>query len=206
MSFRMFDDLWECAKELPRRQGEQFLYAVTAYAIDGEEPSLSGELGRLFRAYRYRLDASAAKSAKGRAMAAARYAKQEREQAAAAPATADATAHAAAGMPSGGKESRGKGRGGDGAAPATKRFAPPTAEEVRAYAEERALGIDPERFVDYYATQGWLLSNGQSMRDWRAAARNWARRDGTAKAAAPAREDRFSRFDRAPLRVVGGDA
>lgn len=206
MSFTMFDDLWQSAKELPRRQGEQLLYAVTAYAIDGEEPNLSGELGRLFRAYRYRLDASAAASAKGRAMAAARYVKQERQQAAAAPATARAAAPATAGMPRGGKESRGKGRVGDGAAPAPKRLDPPTPEEVRAYSEEQGLGLDPERFVDYYAAQGWRLSNGRAMRDWRAAARNWARRDGTAKAAAPAPEDRFSRFDRAPLRVVGGDA
>ena len=198
MSFRVFDDLWECVKELPREQGEQFLYAVTAYAIDGEEPSLTGELGRLFRAYRYRLDASAAASAKGRAMASARYAKQ----ATAADATAHAEAPAAAGMPREGKGSRGKGRGVDGAAPAPKRPDPPTPEEVRAYSEEQGLGIDPERFVDYYAAQGWRLSNGRAMKDWRAAARNWARRDGTAKA--PAAEDRFSRFDR--LRVVGGDA
>lgn len=200
MSFTMFDDLWEVTKELPRRQGEQLLYAVTAYAIDGEEPSLTGELRRLFTAYRYRLDASAAASAKGRAMAAARYAKQERQQAAA----AHAVAPAAAGMPRGGKESRGKGRGDGGAAPAPKRATPPTADEVRAYSEEQGLGLDPERFVDYYAAQGWRLSNGRAMKDWRAAARNWARRDGAAKASAPAPEDRFSRFDRAPLRVVGG--
>lgn len=202
----MFDDLWQSAKELPRRQGEQLLYAVTAYAIDGEEPNLSGELGRLFRAYRYRLDASAAASAKGRAMASARYAKQERQQAAAADAAARAAAPAAEGMLRGGRESKGKGSLDGGGAPAPKRFAPPTAEEVRAYSEEQGLGLDPERFVDYYAAQGWRLSNGRVMRDWRAAARNWARRDGTAKAAAPAPEDRFSRFDRAPLRVVGGDA
>lgn len=200
VSYTIFDDLWEVTKDLPRRQGEQFLYAVTAYAIDGVEPDFRGELWRLFTAYRYRLDASAAASAKGRAMAAARYAKQERQQAAA----ADATAGATAGVLREGKERRGKGRSDGGAAPAPNRATPPTPDEVRAYSEEQGLGLDPERFCDYYAAQGWRLSNGRAMKDWRAAARNWARRDGTAKAPAPAPEDRFSRFDR-PLRVVGGE-
>lgn len=54
---------------------------------------------------------------------------------------------------------------------------PPTADEVRAYAEAQGLAIDAERFVDYYKAQGWKLSNGQAMKDWEATARNWARRD-----------------------------
>ena len=30
--------------------------------------------------------------------------------------------------------------------------------------------------MDYYAAQGWKLSNGNPMKDWRAAVRNWAHR------------------------------
>lgn len=50
---------------------------------------------------------------------------------------------------------------------------PPTPEEVQAYCDERRNGISGEHFCDYYAAQGWKLSNGQPMRDWKATVRNW---------------------------------
>lgn len=59
------------------------------------------------------------------------------------------------------------------------RFTAPTVEQVRTYA--LSLGVqdfEAERFCDYYAGQGWKLSNGNPMRDWQATVRNWARRDG----------------------------
>lgn len=56
------------------------------------------------------------------------------------------------------------------------RFTPPTVEEVRAYCEERGNAVDPERFVDYYSSNGWKVGRN-SMRDWRAAVRTWERDD-----------------------------
>lgn len=56
------------------------------------------------------------------------------------------------------------------------RFAPPTAEEVRAYAQDKGLQMDEEAFVDFYASKGWKVGNAP-MKDWQAAARNWAKRD-----------------------------
>lgn len=56
-------------------------------------------------------------------------------------------------------------------------FTAPTADEVAEFAKEDDLSLDAEKFVDYYAAQGWKLSNGNAMRDWKAAVRNWARRD-----------------------------
>lgn len=53
---------------------------------------------------------------------------------------------------------------------------PPTMDEVQAYCDERGNGLNAERFCDYYAAQGWRLSNGQPMRDWKAAVRNWEQR------------------------------
>lgn len=54
-----------------------------------------------------------------------------------------------------------------------KVFTPPNVNEVRAYCIERENGIDPEYFVDYYVRCGWMLSNGQYMKDWKAAVRTW---------------------------------
>ena len=58
-----------------------------------------------------------------------------------------------------------------------KVFQAPTIEDVKAYCEERKNNINAERFVDYYAAQDWKLSNGVKMADWRAAVRNWEKRD-----------------------------
>lgn len=57
------------------------------------------------------------------------------------------------------------------------RFTPPALEEVKAYCSERRNGISPERFIAYYETQGWKLSNGLLMKDWKAAIRSWETRD-----------------------------
>lgn len=56
------------------------------------------------------------------------------------------------------------------------RFAPPSPEDVEAYASEKGLDIDADRFCDFYASKGWKVGKSP-MKDWRAAARNWARRD-----------------------------
>lgn len=58
----------------------------------------------------------------------------------------------------------------------TKKFVKPTVEEVKAYCEERGNNIDPEHFVDYYESNGWMVGKNK-MKDWHAAIRTWERRD-----------------------------
>lgn len=36
--------------------------------------------------------------------------------------------------------------------------------------------VDPQRFVDFYASKGWKVGK-EPMKDWKAAVRNWANRD-----------------------------
>lgn len=55
-------------------------------------------------------------------------------------------------------------------------FVPPTIRDVEDYAFEKGLNIDAERFVNYYASKGWMVGRTK-MKDWKAAARNWAARD-----------------------------
>lgn len=57
------------------------------------------------------------------------------------------------------------------------KFVVPTLEEVREYVITEKLAIDPDQFYDYYQAQGWVQSNGRPIKDWKAAARKWARRD-----------------------------
>ena len=54
-------------------------------------------------------------------------------------------------------------------------FVPPTVEEVSEYCESRKTNIDPQAFVDFYASKGWFVGKNK-MKDWRAAVRTWEQR------------------------------
>ena len=53
-----------------------------------------------------------------------------------------------------------------------KKFVPPTAEEVKEYCDSRNNSVDPEKFVDFYASKGWMVGKNK-MKDWKAAVRTW---------------------------------
>lgn len=57
---------------------------------------------------------------------------------------------------------------------ALSRFTPPTVDEVSSYCKERNNSVDPARFVDFYASKGWMVGKSK-MKDWQAAVRNWER-------------------------------
>lgn len=62
----------------------------------------------------------------------------------------------------------------------TKRFTPPTLAEVQSYVAERHSAVDPQEFIDFYESKGWMVGK-TPMKDWKAACRNaekwdrWAR-------------------------------
>lgn len=83
-----------------------------------------------------------------------------------------------------GKSSLGKSSLGEGSLgedkEKRKRFTPPSVDEVREYCNEINATISPDAFVDYYAAQGWIYGkSGKQMKDWKAAVRNWQRREKT---------------------------
>lgn len=53
-----------------------------------------------------------------------------------------------------------------------KKFVPPTVDEVRAYCQERGNKVDPQTFVDFYESKGWMVGRNR-MKDWKAAVRTW---------------------------------
>ncbi|WP_304708955.1 DUF4373 domain-containing protein [uncultured Rikenella sp.] len=59
-----------------------------------------------------------------------------------------------------------------------RRFTPPALEEVQRYVSEKGYRIDAQRFIDYYASNGWKVGKNP-MRDWKATVRNWQRRENT---------------------------
>lgn len=56
-------------------------------------------------------------------------------------------------------------------------MANPTLDTIREYIYTENLMVDPDRFFDYYESQGWKLSNGNKMKDWKASCRNWHRKE-----------------------------
>ena len=52
------------------------------------------------------------------------------------------------------------------------RFNKPSVQEVAEYCRERNNGIDPEEFVAFYESKGWMVGKNP-MKDWRSAIITW---------------------------------
>lgn len=57
------------------------------------------------------------------------------------------------------------------------RFVAPTIEEVKEYFLTLSIPNEYENFFDYYTSNGWRVGKNP-MKDWRATAKNWCRRQG----------------------------
>ena len=55
-----------------------------------------------------------------------------------------------------------------------KTFTPPSVSDVSDYCNLNGYGIDPESFVDFYASKGWMVGKNK-MKDWKASVRTWVR-------------------------------
>ena len=51
-------------------------------------------------------------------------------------------------------------------------FVKPSLQEVTAYCQERGNKVDPEAFVDFYESKGWLVGKVK-MKNWQASVRTW---------------------------------
>ena len=56
-------------------------------------------------------------------------------------------------------------------------FVPPTLEEVQSYVREKGFRMDAGAFFDHFSASGWVMKGGQKIKDWKAAVRNWERRE-----------------------------
>ena len=56
------------------------------------------------------------------------------------------------------------------------RFTPPTLTEVSEYCKERNNNVDPELFVDFYASKGWMIGKNK-MKEWKKAVHTWEKKN-----------------------------
>lgn len=57
---------------------------------------------------------------------------------------------------------------------ADKKFKKPTLEDVQKYCFENNYCVDPEKFIDYYTSNGWKVGKN-SMKCWKSAVRTWGK-------------------------------
>ena len=56
------------------------------------------------------------------------------------------------------------------------RFTPPTLTEVIEQCNFSGANIDPQGFIDFYESKGWMIGKNK-MKCWKSAIRTWARKD-----------------------------
>lgn len=58
----------------------------------------------------------------------------------------------------------------------SRRFAPPSISEVQEYVSEKGFSIDPENFVNFYESKGWMVGKNK-MKSWKACVSTWQKRE-----------------------------
>ena len=54
----------------------------------------------------------------------------------------------------------------------SKKFIPPSLEEVKAYCIERNNNVNAEKFINFYQSKNWMVGKNK-MTDWKASVRTW---------------------------------
>ena len=60
--------------------------------------------------------------------------------------------------------------------PKREQFSPPSIQDVTEYCQEKGCQIDPEAFVAYYDSVGWMIGR-KKMKSWKSAVITWAKRN-----------------------------
>lgn len=175
--FTFYRSYYEALKALPKRDQTSVLMSVIGYALDEEIPKLSGVPLSVFTLIRPTLD-----SGRNKARSRMKKGGTSEEQIGTNEKQNGTNVEQSINEGEIEKEREEEGEN-DSSLPPTplsrgksKRFSPPSVEEVRAYCQERRNGIDPEAFVDFYAARGWKYGAGRPIVDWKAAVRTWEAR------------------------------
>lgn len=165
----IFDSYIDAGQELSQAEKAEYYVALIEYMAYGREPTFKRQGSKaVFVAIRPSLDVGKKRSESGKKGMASRYQNGEL--------LPNKTGNKTENSPL----TKGKSKGNkedtpNGVSKKAPPFEAPTAEEVGAYAESQGIAIDAARFVDFYASNGWMVGR-VPMADWRAAARRWGER------------------------------
>lgn len=169
--FTFYRSYYEAIKQLKKADQAAVLMAICAYALDEEMPGLTGTPAAIFALIKPTLDTSRRKAASGKAGGESKQAASKTE--------AKPKQSSREKEKEKEKEKEGeieKEKEYECTPPTPSRFTPPTYEQVKLYCLERGNGVDARRFVDFYASKGWMVGKTK-MKDWKAAVRTWEKDD-----------------------------
>lgn len=200
--FTWYRSYYDALKELPAEEFRDIVLAVCAYALDGEEAELSGVARAIFTLIRPTLEVGRSKA-------------ENRSRAEQTPLSAEQTGNRPEQTKNKPEQTQNKRKQTDNKPEQTrkekekekerekesendsycsppppsapKRFVPPTLAEVQSYVAQRQSPVDPQGFIDFYASKGWMVGK-TPMKDWKAACRNaetWERWSRTEASAPP---------------------
>lgn len=178
---QIFADKEELLEPFDDAERGRLFSAMLRYALHCEETPLTGNERFVWPVFKQMIDQSR------EVLSNKRKAGVARQQAAAESSSAQQTAAddkqaAAQDHINKNQESRNKNNnknnnnGGEDKRARNARFIPPSVQDVEAFAKEHGYTLNAEQFVDFYTAKGWRIG-AAPMRDWKAAARNWVRRD-----------------------------
>lgn len=200
--FTWYRSYYDALKELPAEEFRDIVLAVCAYALDGEEPELSGVARAIFTLIRPTLEVGRSKAEnRSRAEQTSLYAEQtgnKPEQTKNKPEQTQNKRKQTGNKPEQTRKEKEKEKEREKESEndsycsppppsGPKRFVPPTLAEVQSYVAERQSPVDPQGFIDFYASKGWMVGK-TPMKDWKAACRNaetWERWSRTEASAPP---------------------
>lgn len=195
--FVFYGSFYDALSDLPEDLRLQAYEAICKYALLGVEPDCSGVIRTVFKLVRPQIDANNKRRENGKKGAEVSNERHD-DSTEAAPdqqevGNQSATERQEVGTDAAKEKVKEKEKVKVKEKEKRERFAPPTADEVAAYCRERNNGVDPDRFIDFYASKGWKVGN-QPMKDWKACVRTWEKRDG-APQKVPLKKNAFTRFD-----------
>lgn len=200
--FTWYRSYYDALKELPAEEFRDIVLAVCAYALDGEEPELSGVARAIFTLIRPTLDVGRSKAEnRSRTEQTVLSAEQgsnkpeqtdnKRKQTENKRKQTDNKPEQTRKEKEKEKEREKESENDSYCSPpppsGPKRFVPPTLAEVQSYVAQRQSPVDPQGFIDFYASKGWMVGK-TPMKDWKAACRNaetWERWSRTEASAPP---------------------
>lgn len=200
--FTWYRSYYDALKELPAEEFRDIVLAVCAYALDGEETELSGVARAIFTLIRPTLEVGRSKaenrSRTEQTSISAEQTGNRPEQTKNKPEQTQNKRKQTGNKPEQTRKEKEKEKEREKESEndsycsppppsGPKRFVPPTLAEVQSYVAERQSPVDPQGFIDFYASKGWMVGK-TPMKDWKAACRNaetWERWSRTEASAPP---------------------
>ena len=200
--FTWYRSYYDALKELPAEEFRDIVLAVCAYALDGEETELSGVARAIFTLIRPTLEVGRSKaenrSRTEQTSISAEQTGNRPEQTKNKPEQTENKRKQTGNKPEQTRKEKEKEKEREKESEndsycsppppsGPKRFVPPTLADVQSYVAERQSPVDPQGFIDFYASKGWMVGK-TPMKDWKAACRNaetWERWSRTEASAPP---------------------